>query len=141
MKLAAIRIKSLSERLQLSQQILERVYCLIQQILTHRTALFFNRHIDQLILCSFYGVAKVSFLCLEVPHLLLVTVTSWLCFHPQISQLSLTFKEIIYNYRKQPQCKPQVFRSVFVHWPSTSRNGVIILNFLLFKLKPCILSC
>ncbi|KAJ8466552.1 hypothetical protein OPV22_029104 [Ensete ventricosum] len=97
-KLAAIRIKSLSERLQLSQQILERVYCLIQQILTHRTALFFNRHIDQLILCSFYGVAKIS-------------------------QLSLTFKEIIYNYRKQPQCKPQVFRSVFVHWPSTSRNG------------------
>ncbi|THU68115.1 hypothetical protein C4D60_Mb08t00490 [Musa balbisiana] len=97
-KLAAIRIKSLSERLQLSQQILERVYCLIQQILTHRTALFFNRHIDQLILCSFYGVAKIS-------------------------QLSLTFKEIIYNYRKQPQCKPQVFRSVFVHWSSTNRNG------------------
>ncbi|WOL03887.1 retinoblastoma-related protein [Canna indica] len=97
-KLAAIRIKSLSERLQLSQQILERVYSLIQQILTQRTSLFFNRHIDQLILCSFYGVAKIS-------------------------QLSLTFKEIIYNYRKQPQCKPQVFRSVFVHWPSTSRNG------------------
>ncbi|KAG6512896.1 hypothetical protein ZIOFF_031035 [Zingiber officinale] len=97
-KLAAIRIKSLSERLQLSQQILERIYSLIQQILVHRTLLFFNRHIDQLILCSFYGVAKIS-------------------------QLSLTFKEIIYNYRKQSQCKPQVFRSVFVHWPSNSRNG------------------
>ncbi|XP_077227856.1 retinoblastoma-related protein-like [Tasmannia lanceolata] len=98
LKLAAIRIKGLCERLQLSQQVLEKVYSLIQQILSHRTALFFNRHIDQLILCSFYGVAKIS-------------------------QLSLTFKEIIYNYRKQPQCKPQVFRSVFVDWPSTSRNG------------------
>ncbi|XP_072973608.1 retinoblastoma-related protein isoform X1 [Typha angustifolia] len=97
-KLAAIRIRSLCERLQLSQQIMERVYCLIQQILSQRTALFFNRHIDQLILCSFYGVAKIS-------------------------QLTLTFKEIIFNYRKQPQCKPQVFRSVFIHWPSTSRSG------------------
>ncbi|KAJ6850470.1 retinoblastoma-related protein isoform X1 [Iris pallida] len=99
-KLAAIRIRSLCERLQLSQQSLERIYCLIQQIISQRTALFFNRHIDQLILCSFYGVAKIS-------------------------HLTLTFKEIIYHYRKQPQCKSQVFRSVFVSWPSTNRNGKV----------------
>lgn len=97
-RLAANRIKDLCERLKLSLQVRESVYLLIQQILSRQTALFFNRHIDQLILCSFYGVAKIS-------------------------QLSMTFKEIIYNYRKQPLCKPQVFRSVFVDWPSTSRNG------------------
>ncbi|CAO2202730.1 unnamed protein product [Urochloa humidicola] len=97
-KLAAIRIRSLCERLQLSQHVLERVYSLIQQILTQQTALFFNRHIDQIILCSIYGVAKIS-------------------------QLELSFKEIIFGYRKQPQCKPQVFRSVYVHWPTRSRNG------------------
>ncbi|KAM0934796.1 putative transcription repressor RB family [Dioscorea sansibarensis] len=97
-KLVAIRIRSMCERLQLPQEILERVYTLIQHILSQHAALFFNRHIDQLILCSFYGVAKIS-------------------------QLSLTFKEIIYNYRKQPQCKPQIFRSVYVNWPSTSHNG------------------
>ncbi|XXG49723.1 hypothetical protein AAC387_Pa02g3819 [Persea americana] len=98
-RLAANRIKDLCERLQLSLQVRENVYRLMQQILSLQTTLFFNRHIDQLILCSFYGVAKIS-------------------------QLSLTFKEIIYNYRKQPLCKPQVFRSVFVDWPTTSRNGV-----------------
>ncbi|OEL36267.1 Retinoblastoma-related protein 3 [Dichanthelium oligosanthes] len=97
-KLAAIRIRSLCERLQLSQQVLERVYSLVQQILSQQTALFFNRHIDQIILCSIYGVAKIS-------------------------QLELSFKEIIFGYRKQPQCKPQVFRSVYVHWPPRSRNG------------------
>ncbi|KQJ99190.1 hypothetical protein BRADI_3g41630v3 [Brachypodium distachyon] len=97
-KLAAIRIKGLCERLQLPQQILERVYSLVQQIISQQTALFFNRHIDQIILCSIYGVAKIS-------------------------QLSLTFKEIIFSYRKQPQCKLQVFRSVFVHRPSRSRTG------------------
>ncbi|KAG7974483.1 hypothetical protein I3843_06G051200 [Carya illinoinensis] len=97
-KLAAVRINGMVERLQLSQQIRENVYCLFQQILSQRTPLFFNRHIDQIVLCCFYGVAKIS-------------------------QLTLTFKEIIHNYRKQPQCKPQVFRSVFVDWSSAQRNG------------------
>ncbi|CAN6464487.1 unnamed protein product [Victoria cruziana] len=98
LKLAAIRIKSLCERLQQSNSVMESVYSLIQHILDRQTALFFNRHIDQLILCSLYGVSKIS-------------------------NLSLTFREIIFNYRKQPQCKPQVFRYVFVDWPSSSRNG------------------
>ncbi|GAB4860659.1 Retinoblastoma- protein 1 [Ancistrocladus abbreviatus] len=98
-KLAAVRINGMVERLQLSQQLRESVYCLFQQILNQRTPLFFNRHIDQIILCCFYGVAKIS-------------------------QLNLTFKEIIYNYRKQPQCKPQVFRSVFVDWSSARHNPV-----------------
>ncbi|MCD7466146.1 Retinoblastoma- protein 1 [Datura stramonium] len=97
-KLAAVRINGMIERLQLSQQIRETVYCLFQKILSQRTSLFFRRHIDQIILCSFYGVAKIS-------------------------QLNLTFKEIIYNYRKQPQCKPQVFRSVFIDWTSARHNG------------------
>ncbi|KAK2634347.1 hypothetical protein Ddye_029139 [Dipteronia dyeriana] len=97
-KLAAVRINGMVERLQLSQQIRESVYCLFQQILSQRSSLFFNRHIDQIILCCFYGVAKIS-------------------------QLNLTFREIIYNYRKQPQCKPQVFRSVFVDWSSARQNG------------------
>ncbi|KAJ0710646.1 putative protein kinase RLK-Pelle-LRR-VIII-1 family transcription repressor RB family [Helianthus annuus] len=43
----------------------------------------------------------------------------------RISQLSLTFKEIIYNYRKQPHCKPPVFGAVFVDDRASSRsNGV-----------------
>ncbi|KAG0487487.1 hypothetical protein HPP92_009582 [Vanilla planifolia] len=91
LKLAAIRIKSLCERLGLPQQTLEHVYFLVQQILNQRTSLFFNRHIDQLILCSIYGVNKIS-------------------------NLDLTFKTIIYHYRKQPQCRTQVFRSVY--WSS-----------------------
>ncbi|KDP40561.1 hypothetical protein JCGZ_24560 [Jatropha curcas] len=98
-KLAAVRISGMVERLQLSQQhIRENVYYLFQQILSQRTSLFFNRHIDQIILCCFYGVAKIS-------------------------KVNLTFKEIIYNYRKQPQCKPQVFRNVFVDWSSARYNG------------------
>ncbi|GAB2281345.1 Retinoblastoma- protein 1 [Dionaea muscipula] len=36
----------------------ESVYCLFQQVLNQRVTLFFNRHIDQIILCCFYIVAK-----------------------------------------------------------------------------------
>ncbi|KAE8714740.1 Retinoblastoma-related protein [Hibiscus syriacus] len=97
-KLAAIRINGMVERLQLSQQIRESLYHLFQQILIQRTSLFFNRHIDQIILCCFYVVAKIS-------------------------QLRLTFKEIICNYRKQPQCKPQVFQSVFINRSSARPSG------------------
>lgn len=97
-KLAAFRIKGMVEKLQLPEHLRESVYCLFQKILNQQTLLFFNRHIDQIILCSIYGVAKIS-------------------------QFNLTFREIILNYRKQPQCKPQVFRSVFVDWSSARRNG------------------
>uniref|UniRef100_A0A1J3EYU2 Retinoblastoma-related protein 1 n=1 Tax=Noccaea caerulescens TaxID=107243 RepID=A0A1J3EYU2_NOCCA len=99
-KLAAVRINGMVERLQLSQQIRESVYRLFQHVLAQRTSLLFNRHIDQIILCCFYGVAKIS-------------------------QMSLTFREIIYNYRKQPQCKPLVFRSVFVDSLQCRRQGRI----------------
>jgi hypothetical protein len=44
----------------------------------------------------------------------------------QVSKLNLTFKEIVSSYKKEPQCKPEVFRSVFV----SSSNMV---SFLLFN--------
>lgn len=59
-KLAAVRINGMVERLQLSQQIRESVYCFFQHVLAQRTSLLFSRHIDQIILCCFYGVSKVS---------------------------------------------------------------------------------
>ncbi|KAI3820784.1 hypothetical protein L1987_08332 [Smallanthus sonchifolius] len=67
-----------------------------------------KKGIDQIILCSFYGVAKIS-------------------------QLNLTFKEIIYYYRKQPKYKPQVFRVVFVDDRSTARtNGKTDIDIIMF---------
>ncbi|CAO2833862.1 unnamed protein product [Amaranthus hypochondriacus] len=113
-KLAAVRINGMIEKLekksesppsqkskakrQSQEQLRESVYCLFQKILNQRTSLFFNRHIDQIILCSLYGVAKIL-------------------------QYPLQFREIILNYRNLTHCKPQVFRSVFVDWSSPRRNG------------------
>jgi retinoblastoma-like protein 1 len=98
LKLAAIRIKGLSERLQQPNLVMEQVYRLLNLVLSQETSIFFNRHIDQVILCSFYGISKVQ-------------------------RMNLTFREIIFNYKKQPQCKPQVFRNVFIDSSSTKRYG------------------
>jgi hypothetical protein len=63
--LGAVRIRRMVERLQLSQRTRDDVYSLFQRILNERTHLFFNRHIDQIMLCCFYRVAQVSPLTLE----------------------------------------------------------------------------
>ncbi|KAH9623773.1 hypothetical protein KSS87_020422, partial [Heliosperma pusillum] len=110
-KLAAVRINIIVEKLReklekqetpggigLPQQFRESVYILFQKILNQRTSLFFNRHIDQIILCSLYGVAKIS-------------------------HVKLTFKDIICHYRNQPLCKLQVFGTVFVDRSSARGNG------------------
>ncbi|XP_047090957.1 retinoblastoma-related protein 2-like isoform X2 [Lolium rigidum] len=44
-------------------------------------------------------------------------------FFSKVSQLTLTFKEIVSNYKREQQCKPEVFRRVFVG--STNRNGAL----------------
>ncbi|XP_074286888.1 retinoblastoma-related protein-like [Silene latifolia] len=111
MKLAAVRINVIVEKLReklekqetpggvdLPQQFREIVYSFFQKILNQRTSLFFNRHIDQIILCSIYGVAKIS-------------------------HVKLTFKDIVCHYRNQPICKLSVFRSVFVDRSSARGNG------------------
>ena len=59
--LAAVRIRIVCERVGQSQQLIERVYKVFQHALHHETSLFFNRHIDQLVLCTIYGVCKVGF--------------------------------------------------------------------------------
>lgn len=98
LKLAAVRIRNLCERLQQSQQVVERVNRALHHALNHETGLFFNRHIDQIILCCVYGICKVS-------------------------KVNVTFRDIIYHYRKQPQCKPYVFRNVLLDGSVVWRSG------------------
>ncbi|KAK1567414.1 hypothetical protein Q3G72_011968 [Acer saccharum] len=98
-KLAAFRISSMSERMKLPQQIRERIYLLFQQILMRKTYIFFNRHIDQIILCCFYAIAKKS-------------------------RFKLTFKEIKNNYIKQAQSRSQIFCCMFVNWSSQGNANI-----------------
>lgn len=59
LKLLAMRLRSIGERLGLKRSVGEAVYALLQHCLAQETHLFFLRHIDQLLLCAIYGVCKV----------------------------------------------------------------------------------
>lgn len=62
----------------------------MQHIIFQQTSLLYNRHLDQVLLSAIYGICKVA----------------------QLKQIS--FKQIINHYRRQPQAKSDVFRTVIL---------------------------
>ncbi|KAK8970301.1 Retinoblastoma-related protein [Platanthera guangdongensis] len=65
------------------------------------------------------------------------------CFFNKIWNADLTFRAIIYNYKKQPQCRSQVYKSVYVNWSSidSMKKGhehVDIVTFYNAVFIPCV---
>lgn len=58
--ITALQVQQLCELLRLSEDTAEKVWMVIKYILSSETILLIDRHIDQLILCSIYGVCKAS---------------------------------------------------------------------------------
>ncbi|GBG87671.1 hypothetical protein CBR_g45825 [Chara braunii] len=95
-KLAGVRIALLCNMLRLNTNVVEQVKKVVEHTLNNLTKLFYQRHLDQIILSSIYGVAKVV-------------------------KLNTPFKEIIAQYRKLPHCKPHVFRNVLIEHATTRK--------------------
>ncbi|CAM6129031.1 unnamed protein product [Calypogeia fissa] len=98
LKLAAVRTKDLCERLHQPNQVWQQVYHTMKNLVEKETTLFFNRHIDQMILCTIYGVCRVN-------------------------KANVTFKKCIEHYNKQPQCKRQVFCNVLLDLSPVKSEG------------------
>ncbi|CAM6084448.1 unnamed protein product [Calypogeia fissa] len=98
LKLAAVRTKDLCERLHQPNQVWQQVYHTMKNLVEKETTLFFNRHIDQMILCTIYGVCRVN-------------------------KATVTFKKCIEHYNKQPQCKRQVFCNVLLDLSPVKSEG------------------
>ncbi|CEG00420.1 Retinoblastoma-associated protein, A-box [Ostreococcus tauri] len=92
MQLAARRLGDLASRLKLSPEVTRDVYALIEHVIYEQTNLVYNRHVDQIILASVYGVCKVNGGCGG----------------------AVQFKDIIYQYSKQPQCTEEIFWTVVI---------------------------
>nr|BCL66182.1 retinoblastoma-like protein [Volvox reticuliferus] len=94
LKLAAFRLAVMCDNFDFSPlnraDVNAKVYEIIEYALYNQTHLFYNRHLDQVILSALYGYCKVH----------------------KLSQVS--FREIIAHYRKQPQAQPSIFRSVII---------------------------
>ncbi|CAL1387170.1 unnamed protein product [Linum trigynum] len=101
-KLASVRICGMAEELEKEHRNFNVEVCrkLFNEILYRRTALFFNLHIDAILICCFFLTSKIT-------------------------RLGLTMMDLLLRYMKQPHSKPQVFRCVFIDSSVTKEHRLM----------------
>ncbi|XP_060628358.2 retinoblastoma-like protein 1 isoform X3 [Anolis sagrei] len=87
--LASVRLRDLCLKLDVSNELRRKIWTCFEFTLVHCTDLMKDRHLDQLLLCAFYIMAKVS-------------------------KEERTFQDIMKSYRNQPQANSHVYRSVLL---------------------------
>uniref|UniRef100_A0A8C6XF46 Retinoblastoma-like protein 1 n=1 Tax=Naja naja TaxID=35670 RepID=A0A8C6XF46_NAJNA len=87
--LASVRLRDLCSKLDVSNDLRGKIWTCFEFTLVHCTDLMKERHLDQLLLCAFYIMAKVS-------------------------KEERTFQDIMKSYRNQPQANSYVYRSVLL---------------------------
>ncbi|KAM3839160.1 retinoblastoma-like protein 1 [Vipera latastei] len=87
--LASVRLRDLCSKLDVSNDLRGKIWTCFEFTLVHCTDLMKDRHLDQLLLCAFYIMAKVS-------------------------KEERTFQDIMKCYRNQPQANSYVYRSVLL---------------------------
>ena len=85
--LAAARVNEMCARLVLPEKLMRQVWGCVKHAFEAQRALMRGRHLDQLVMCSIYGVCKVN-------------------------KHEITFRHIIDHYRKQADASPAIFRQV-----------------------------
>uniref|UniRef100_A0A1I8A5H4 RB_B domain-containing protein n=1 Tax=Steinernema glaseri TaxID=37863 RepID=A0A1I8A5H4_9BILA len=92
--LAAIRLSDLFDRIRIDEKCRQRVWTLFEHILRTDTTLMAGRHLDQNLMCCIYIVAKIC-------------------------KLDISFHDIMYHYRHQPQACSRVYRKVLLEKPKS----------------------
>ncbi|KAJ6661016.1 hypothetical protein lerEdw1_016817 [Lerista edwardsae] len=87
--LASVRLRDLCLKLDVSNDLRRKMWTCFEFTLVHCSDLMKDRHLDQLLLCAFYIMAKVS-------------------------KEERTFQDIMKSYRNQPQANSHVYRSVLL---------------------------
>uniref|UniRef100_A0A8C3I2F2 Retinoblastoma-like protein 1 n=1 Tax=Chrysemys picta bellii TaxID=8478 RepID=A0A8C3I2F2_CHRPI len=87
--LASVRLHDLCLKLDVSIELRRKIWTCFEFTLVHCTDLMKDRHLDQLLLCAFYIMAKVT-------------------------KEERTFQDIMKSYRNQPQANSNVYRSVLL---------------------------
>ncbi|KAL5021351.1 hypothetical protein ScPMuIL_000506 [Solemya velum] len=105
--LASVRLRDLCDRLDITNDDLrKKMWTCLENVLIHHIDLMMDRHLDQLIMCAVYVMAKVT-------------------------DQSQSFQNIMKCYRYQPQAQSHVYRSVLLNGrrrhtsgsSDSSRNG------------------
>lgn len=65
LNIAAESLYDLCQKIGISDEISEIIWCVVKVLLSQETDLLVNRHMDQLIMCSIYGVCRIHPNCLK----------------------------------------------------------------------------
>ncbi|KAM6053530.1 retinoblastoma-like protein 1 isoform 2-T2 [Chlamydotis macqueenii] len=87
--LASVRLRDLCLKLDVSNDLRRKIWTCFEFTLVHCADLMKDRHLDQLLLCAFYIMAKIT-------------------------KEERTFQDIMKSYRNQPQANSHVYRSVLL---------------------------
>uniref|UniRef100_A0A803XL40 RB transcriptional corepressor like 2 n=1 Tax=Meleagris gallopavo TaxID=9103 RepID=A0A803XL40_MELGA len=87
--LASVRLRDLSVKLDISDELRKKVWTCFEYSLMHCPEIMMDRHLDQLLMCAIYVMAKVT-------------------------KEDRSFQNIMRCYRTQPQAKSHVYRSVLI---------------------------
>ncbi|XP_015736711.1 retinoblastoma-like protein 1 isoform X4 [Coturnix japonica] len=99
--LASVRLRDLCLKLDVSNDLRRKIWTCFEFTLVHCADLMKDRHLDQLLLCAFYIMAKVT-------------------------KEERTFQDIMKSYRNQPQANSHVYRSVLLR--NSSANVLLDRN-------------
>jgi hypothetical protein len=55
---SAYRLKQLGKKIQIDENLMEHIWVALKHCLSHMTNLLKNRHLDQIIICTIFGVCK-----------------------------------------------------------------------------------
>jgi retinoblastoma-like protein 1 len=65
LNIAAESLSDLCQKIGITDEISEIIWCVVKVLLSQETDLLVNRHMDQLIMCSIYGVCRINQNCLK----------------------------------------------------------------------------
>ncbi|XP_047675874.1 retinoblastoma-like protein 2 isoform X1 [Tachysurus fulvidraco] len=96
--LASVRLRDLCVKLDISTDLRRKIWTCFEYSLVHCTELMMNRHLDQLLMCAIYVIAKVT-------------------------KEDKSFQNIMKCYRSQPQASSSVYRTVLISGRKTDHSG------------------
>ncbi|KAM6117939.1 retinoblastoma-like protein 2 isoform 2-T2 [Pterocles gutturalis] len=96
--LASVRLRDLCVKLDISDELRKKIWTCFEYSLVHCPEIMMDRHLDQLLMCAVYVMAKVT-------------------------KEDISFQNIMRCYRTQPQAKSHVYRSVLIKGRRRRRSG------------------
>ncbi|XP_032086618.1 retinoblastoma-like protein 2 [Thamnophis elegans] len=101
--LASVRLRDLCIRLDISDELRKKIWTCFEFSLVQCSELMMDRHLDQLLMCAVYVIAKVT-------------------------KEDTSFQNIMRCYRMQPQAKSHVYRSVLIKGRRRRSSGTSEAN-------------